>query len=131
MARSATLLEPRAIHFGGYSGVSIRIARGVSTHTGRIVSESHEEWQPATNGALYVTNKVTDKRIIFDGATKNRILKMHDIFSVRPEHRAACLNLQSSLKPVAFGAVNGQILAAIIESLRGGGARNLQAGCGD
>lgn len=111
MARSATLLEPRAIHFGGYGGVSIRIARGVSAHTSRIASESHEEWRPVTNDALYVI----DKRIIF---------------TVRPKYRTTCLNLQSSLKPVAFGAVNGQILAAIIESLRGG-ARNLQAVCGD
>lgn len=110
---TATLLEPRAVRSGGFGGGSIRVARGVSIHTGRIASESHDEWRRITTGALYVTNK----RIIFDGATKNRIIPIADVMSVVANPREALLNSEKLQKPVAFGSINGQIFAAVVNSI--------------
>ena len=111
--QSATLLEPRAVRSGGYGGGSIRINRHISLHTGRFASESHDEWRLITTGSLYVTSK----RIIFDGAIKNRTVKISDVMSVARDYRCAIVNSQSLQKPLAFGAINGQIFGAIVDAV--------------
>lgn len=110
---SVTLCEPRAVRSGGYGGGSVRVAKGLSIHTGRFSSESHDEWREITTGNLYVT----DKRIIFDGAIKNRVIDLEDVMSVAPGYRDACVNSAKLQKPVGFKNVNGQIFAAIISAL--------------
>lgn len=113
MDLTARLYEPRAISSGRYGGGSIHIDQGVSIHTGRITTESHDEWRVTTRGALYVT----DKRIIFNGEIADHIVPLRDILSVRAGYRDACVHLQTSSKPVAFGSINGQIFAAVVNSL--------------
>ena len=112
---TATLCEPRAVRSGGYGGTSIRVARGVSIHTGRFGSESHDEWRKITEGALYVTNR----RIIFDGALKNRVISIADVLSIAPGARAAVVNSQKLQKPLAFASINGQIFADVVNTIIG------------
>ena len=112
---TATLCEPRAVRSGGYGGTSIRVARGVSIHTGRFGSESHDEWRKITEGALYVTNR----RIIFDGAMKNRVISIADVLSIEPGARAAVVNSQNLQKPFAFASINGQIFADVVNTIIG------------
>ena len=112
---TATLCEPRAVRSGGYGGASVRIARGVSIHTGRFGSESHDEWRKITEGALYVTNR----RIIFDGALKNRVISIADVLSIAPGARAAVVNSQKLQKPLAFASINGQIFADVVNTIIG------------
>ena len=114
-ATSVTLCEPRAVRSGGYGGGSVRIAKGVSIHSGRFASESHDEWRAITTGNLYVT----DKRIIFDGDMKNRVIKLEDVMSVAPGYRDACVNSSKLQKPIGFKNVNGQIFAAVVDALSG------------
>ena len=114
-AAPVTLCEPRAIRTGGYGGGSVRIAKGISIHTGRFSSESHDEWRAITTGSLYVT----DKRIIFDGDTKNRVINLEDVMSIVPGYREVCVNSSKLQKPIGFQDVNGQIFAAVIDTLSG------------
>ena len=110
---TAKLLEPRSVRSGGYGGASIRVAKGMSIHSGRFASESHDEWREITTGALYVTNR----RIIFDGATKNREILLPDVMSVQPGFRCAVVNSHKLQKPVGFSAINGQIFATVVDSV--------------
>lgn len=110
---TAKLLEPRSVRSGGFGGASIRVAKGVSIHSGRFASESHDEWREITTGALYVTNR----RIIFDGATKNREILMSDVMSVQPGFRTAVVNSHKLQKPVGFSSINGQIFATVVDSI--------------
>ena len=112
---TATLCEPRVVRSGGYGGASVRVARGVSIHAGRFGSESHDEWRAISAGALYVTNE----RIVFDGATKNRIVRIKDIMSVVPGYREAVVNSEKLQKPMAFASINGQIFADVVNAMRG------------
>lgn len=115
-ASSVTLYEPRAVRSGGYGGGSVRIAKGVTIHSGRFNSESHDEWRPIATGNLYVT----DKRIIFDGDMKNRVIKLADVLSIVPGYRDACVNSSQVQRPIGFKNVNGQIFAAVVNALSGG-----------
>lgn len=113
---TATLLEPRSVRSGGFGGASIRVVKGISIHSGRFASESHDEWRAITTGTLYVTNR----RIIFDGATKNREILMPDVMSVHPGFRLAVVNSHKLQKPVGFGTINGQIFATVVDSISEG-----------
>lgn len=115
---TATLCELRAVRAGGYGGTSIRVARGVSIRTGRFAAESHDEWRRISSGALYVTNR----RIIFDGAAKNRIIDIGDILSIAPGYREAAVSVATLQKPIAFATINGQIFADVVNTIRGADA---------
>lgn len=110
---TAELYELRAVRDGRVGGASVRVMKGVTIHSGGFRSESHDEWRKIATGALYVTNK----RIIFDGNMKNRILKLEDVMSIDPSYREACVNSNKLQKPFVFGEINGQIFATIVNSL--------------
>lgn len=112
--RTAILYEPRTIHDGSYGGASYRGANGISLHAGGFRSEGHEEWRKITTGALYVTNM----RIVFDGEMKNRIIPIADVMSVKPGCRETVVNSEKLERPVAFGSINGQIFADVVNALR-------------
>lgn len=110
---TAALYEPRAVRDGRAGGASVRVMKGITIHSGGFRSESHDEWRKIATGALYVT----DKRIIFDGDMKNRTIPLADVMSVVPGYRDACVNSHKLQKPVAFGDINGQVFAAIVNAL--------------
>ena len=110
---TAELYELRAVRDGRAAGTSVRVMKGVTIHSGGFKSESHDEWRKVSMGALYVTNK----RIIFDGELKNRIIPIADVMSVVPDYRKVCVNSHKIQKPLAFGSINGQIFADIVNAL--------------
>ena len=112
-AHNVELLEPRAVRTGGYGGGSIQVAKGVSIHSGRVQSESHDEWRTITRGSLYVT----DRRIIFDGEVKNHVIDIKDVLSVVPGYREATVNSDKLKKPLGFRGLNGQIFADIVDTI--------------
>jgi len=115
VADGVTLCEPRAIRSGSYGGVGVRAVKGINIHTGRIASESHDEWRAITTGTLYVT----DRRIVFDGEMKNRTVALEDIMSFKALGRCrVILNSNKLQKPLAFASVNSQILATVLNTLR-------------
>ena len=77
-----TLQEPRAVRVsrGGYGGTSIRIAKGITLHTGgtRGRSESHDEIRNIDNGKLLITNK----RIMFLGSNRTTNIDINKIVSI-------------------------------------------------
>ena len=110
---TAKLYELRAIRNGNLGGASFRVAKGITIHSGGFRSESHDEWREIARGALYVTNK----RIIFNGDKKNRIIKLSDVMSVDRGYRVATVNSDQLQKPIAFGSINGQMFADIVDAL--------------
>lgn len=74
--------EPRAVRVsrGGYGGTSIRIAKGITLHTGgtRGRSESHDEIRNIDNGKLLITNK----RIMFLGSNRTTNIDINKIVSI-------------------------------------------------
>ena len=110
---TANLYELRAVRDGKVGGASFRIAKGVTIHSGGFRSESHDEWREIANGALYVTNK----RIIFDGDKKNRVIKLSEVMSVDRGYRVAVVNSAKLQKPIALGSINGQMFADIVDAL--------------
>ncbi|MBR3221248.1 MAG: hypothetical protein IKF72_03370 [Kiritimatiellae bacterium] len=60
---------------------------------------------------------MTNKRIIFDGDKKNRIIKLSDVLSVDRGYRIVTVNSDATQKPIAFGAINGQMFADIVDML--------------
>ena len=114
-ADGVTLCEPRSIRGGGYGGGGLRVAKGVTIHTGNFGAESRDEWREVTTGTLYVT----DQRIVFDGETKNRTVALEDLMSFKVSGKCrVILNSERLQKPFAFASVNGQILATVLNTLR-------------
>ena len=68
-------------HVGGYSGVSFKVAKGVSFHTGGVKSRPiKEEVGVKQPGQLYVTNK----RILFVSDKKNFTITYSKLIGVKP-----------------------------------------------
>ena len=76
---NTVLMEPRAIRSGNYGGASVRVARGISLHTGGFGSESHDEFRRVDRGTFCITNR----RVVFSGSMQTRVIKMSDIISVQ------------------------------------------------
>lgn len=80
--QAITLMEPRAVRVSnaGYSGSTIRVAKGVSFRVGggRAQSESHDELRNIDKGTLIISNK----RFIFTGSTKNVNVNLNKIIAI-------------------------------------------------
>jgi len=79
-----SLHEPRAVRqtIGGYSGTSVRVAKGVSFRVGgmKARSESHEELRIIDQGSLVLTNK----RLIFIGSKRTTNIDLRKIVAIEP-----------------------------------------------
>ena len=77
-----SLREPKAVRqtVGGYSGASIRVAKGVSIRTGGMKgrSESHEEIKIIDSGSLILTTK----RLIFIGSKRTTNIDLRKIVAI-------------------------------------------------
>lgn len=80
--QNISLHEPRAVRqtYGGYSGSSIRVAKGVSFRLGNVAakSESHEELRNIDQGTLVLTNK----RLIFLGSKRTTNIDLRKIVAI-------------------------------------------------
>lgn len=101
--------EPRAVRVshGGGGGVSFRVAKGVTLHTGtgRGQSESHEEIRNIDNGQLVLTNK----RLIFTGNTKTVNLQLNKIVSITEYEDAIAIRVENKQKTQYFVNFNKQV----------------------
>ena len=110
---NAKLYELRSVRNGNIGGASFRVAKGITVHSGGFRSESKDEWREISTGALYVTNK----RIIFNGDKKTRIIKLSEVLSIDRNYQSAMVNSNKLQKPLIFGSINGQIFADIVDCL--------------
>lgn len=97
--------EPRAVRTsnGGYGGVSVRITKGVTLHSGRVgsTSESHDEIKNIDNGDFLITNK----RIIFLGSNRTINIDLNKIVSVSNEYNTIQIQRSNKQKPEYFGNI--------------------------
>lgn len=101
-----TLSEPRAVRTrsGGYGGTSVRIAKGVTVHTGRTesTSESHDEIKEIDHGELLITNK----RVIFLGSNRTTNIDLNKIISISSEEEMIQIQRSNKQKPEYFSNIN-------------------------
>lgn len=110
----AALVEPRAIRSGGYGGATIRVAKGVSIHTGEFGAESHDELRSIDQGVLCVTNR----RIVFSGSTQTRVIDPSDILSIQASPLRLAINSAKHKRAVVFDGANGLIARDVINAVR-------------
>lgn len=110
-----TLQEPRAVRVskGGYGGTSIRIAKGITLHTGgtRGQSESHDEIRNIDVGDLLITNK----RVIFLGSNRTTNIDINKIVSIEDYSDGIKIQRSNKQKPEYFIGVNNNALTVNIE----------------
>lgn len=110
-----TLQEPRAVRVsrGGYGGTSIRIAKGITLHTGgtRGRSESHDEIRNIDNGKLLITNK----RIMFLGSNRTTNIDINKIVSIEDYLDGIKIQRSNKQKPEYFIGVDNNSITINIE----------------
>ena len=111
---NTVLMEPRAIRSGNYGGASVRVARGISLHTGGFGSESHDEFRRVDRGTFCITNR----RVVFSGSMQTRVIKMSDIISVQSSPLVLALNSAKLKRAVVFEGANGLISRDVINAVR-------------
>ena len=95
------------VSHGGGGGVSFRVAKGVTLHTGtgRGQSESHEEIRTIDTGQLVLTNK----RLIFNGNKKTVPLQLNKIVSMNEYSDAIAIRVENKQKTQYFVNVNKRV----------------------
>ena len=111
---NTVLMEPRAIRSGNYGGASVRVARGISLHTGGFGSESHDEFRRVDRGTFCITNR----RVVFSGSMQTRVIKVSDIVSLQSSPLVLALNSAKLKRAVVFEGANGLISRDIINAVR-------------
>lgn len=105
---NVTLSEPRAVRTssGGYGGASVRIAKGVTIHSGRTASksESHDEIKLIDSGELLITNQ----RVIFLGSNRTTNIEMKKIISITSGARMIQIQRSNKQKPEYFNNIHAE-----------------------
>ncbi len=100
-----TLSEPRAVRTssGGYGGTSVRIAKGVTIHSGRTASksESHDEIKLIDQGELLITNQ----RVIFLGSNRTTNIDINKIISITSNSSMIQIQRSNKQKPEYFNNI--------------------------
>ncbi len=103
---NVTLSEPRAVRTssGSYGGASLRVAKGVTIHSGRTgsKSESHDEIKLIDSGDLLITNK----RVIFLGSNRTTNIDMNKILAITSEASTIQIQRSNKQKPEYFGNIH-------------------------
>lgn len=110
-----TLKETRAIrkHRGGATG--IRVMKGVYIGRSQGTSHSEQVLQDIDRGTLVLTNQ----RLVFDGATENRVIKLDKILSVQMYKDAIELSLDGRAKSLFFTVENPYIWSTVFRIIQG------------
>lgn len=100
-----TLSEPRAVRTssGGYGGTSVRIAKGVTIHSGKTASksESHDEIKVIDQGELLITNQ----RVIFLGSNRTTNIDMKKIIAITSSSTMIQIQRSNKQKPEYFNNI--------------------------
>lgn len=80
-AATASLLENKVVGYqAGTSGVSVRVAKGVTVRAGGMRGGSVKDWVTVAEGELVIT----DRRVVFAGDRKSFSIAFDDLLSVTP-----------------------------------------------
>jgi hypothetical protein len=107
----SNLLETRAYRVYGGGGTRIR-----GIYVGGGASESHQRWRDIDSGTLVLTNK----RLVFDGGSENRAVKLTDILSIECWADAIEVGTSRRQKSQVYTVANPYIWKRMIEMLAGG-----------
>lgn len=112
------LLEPRSVRtsYGGYTGPTIRIAKGLSWRVGAFASRStsHEEIQTIDSGVLTLTTK----RLVFLGSKRNATADLSKILAMEPYSDGICVVTSGRQRPQYFLGLGPQGTVSIVVSGR-------------
>lgn len=113
-AYDASLFEPVSIRRGGATGASVGLGGGVRIGSAEYTSRSSIEWRQIAQGTVVVTNR----RIIFDGSTKDRVEDLSGLLSVVCNPRMTEFSFNRKCKPMGIGVPNPLILSIIVQICR-------------
>ncbi|MGI5868658.1 MAG: hypothetical protein ACOX9C_04330 [Kiritimatiellia bacterium] len=112
-AEPSNLYETRAVRRAAGGGVSVSVGRGVVLHSGGGQSRSTQEWQHIASGTLVVT----DKRIVFDGAGTDRVVRLDKLLSVDGSAFEIEVSAESRQKSMVFTSANGFYVEWLVRQL--------------
>jgi hypothetical protein len=104
----ATLYETRSHRVYAGAGTSIK-----GLHVGGGASQTQDSLRRIEAGVLILTTA----RLVFDGTTENRTIKLRDILSVSPMLDAIEVSTQRRQKSMLFSVPNPQIWAPMIKNV--------------
>jgi len=108
LADDAVLFETRCHRVYGGAGTSIR-----GVHVGGGASQSRDSLRRIDSGTLVLTTA----RLVFDGTTENRSIKLADVLSATALLDAIEVSTQRRSKSMLFSVPNPQIWAPMIKSV--------------
>jgi len=111
LSGSSVLCETRS--YRRYAGAGTRI-RGI--HVGGGASDLQQALRKIDTGTLTLTNK----RLVFDGSTENRVFKLSDILSVEQLADAIEVSTQRRQKSMLFALDNPLIWAPMLQAIASG-----------
>lgn len=110
-----TLSETRMVSKRTGVGVGFRVFKGVFVGTTKGESRSMPELRNIDVGKLTLTNK----RLIFDGSTENRVNDLDKILSVETYIDAIEVSLENKVKSAYFFVKNPFIWSTVFKIIRG------------
>jgi hypothetical protein len=109
----ATLIEPRSVRHSTHTGVGT-VIKGIAIGQGYSTSSASDEWKVIAGGVLYATNK----RLIFDGDTNDRSIKIKDIISVQAAALSIDISTSRRQKSMVFQTCHAMIFRDVIKATR-------------
>jgi hypothetical protein len=107
---SCNLWETRSVRNYQSGGAGFRIAKGIYVGGSKGKSVSNQELTRIDEGTLVVTNK----RVVFDGATTDRTIILNKIMSLNKDSSAVELSIEGRQKSLYFEVGNAYILDAVL-----------------
>lgn len=108
------LYETRAVRHYESGSAGFRVAKGVYLGRTQGRSVSTQEWQRICTGRLSVSNQ----RIVFDGATTDRTLKLDKIISLNCMPDGIEVSVENRQKSMVFTVDNPVVINAIVHICR-------------
>lgn len=109
-----TLKETRMMSKRSGGGVGVRLFKGVYVGGYKGESRSHPELRGIDMGKLVLTNK----RLIFDGKTENRIIELNKVLSIEPYLDAIEISTEDRAKSFFFFVKNPYVWITVFQILR-------------
>jgi hypothetical protein len=106
----SNLYETKSVRHHQSSRVGVRVVKGLWIGKSQGTSFSADEWTLISSGNLAITNK----RLIFDGTSQNRTVKINKIIGVNPSIGQVEVVVDGRPKSMVFDVSNGMILQNII-----------------
>jgi hypothetical protein len=109
----ATLIEPKSVRRSVHTGAGTHIG-GIFIGRGYSTSVSDDQWRAITTGKLYLTNK----RLVFDGETNDRHIKLKDITTANAAALSIDISTARRKTSLIFQTPHALIFGEAIRQLR-------------